>query len=306
MHSTITILDGGMGRELARMGAPFRQPEWSALALLEDPDSVVSAHRSFVEAGAQVITTNAYAVVPFHLGEERFEARGRELVDLAGRLARQAAKEASEPVRVAGSIPPLFGSYEPERFEPARAPALFEVLIEAQAPWVDLWLIETIGSVAEVAAAGVALDRAQAAGERWYALSLSDVDVHPDTGRPLLWSKESVADAVQAAVAGGASALLLNCSTPEDVSAALPEVTDTLAAAGSTIPVGAYANAFQRPNSRAANTSIWGRREELTPTVYGDQVAEWVELGASIVGGCCSIYPEHIAELRSRFGPPAG
>ena len=35
MTARITLLDGGMGRELKRMGAPFRQPEWSALALME-------------------------------------------------------------------------------------------------------------------------------------------------------------------------------------------------------------------------------------------------------------------------------
>lgn len=34
------ILDGGLGRELARRGAPFRQPEWSALALIEAPETV--------------------------------------------------------------------------------------------------------------------------------------------------------------------------------------------------------------------------------------------------------------------------
>ena len=31
----VLILDGGMGRELQARGAPFRQPEWSALALIE-------------------------------------------------------------------------------------------------------------------------------------------------------------------------------------------------------------------------------------------------------------------------------
>ncbi|MBL8710622.1 MAG: homocysteine S-methyltransferase family protein, partial [Rhodospirillaceae bacterium] len=85
------ILDGGMGRELNRMGAPFRQPEWSALALIEGPDFVRRAHAAFIAAGAEVITTNSYAVVPFHIGEERFKARAEELADLAGRLARQAA-----------------------------------------------------------------------------------------------------------------------------------------------------------------------------------------------------------------------
>ena len=52
--SEITVLDGGMGKELRRIGAPFRQPEWSSLALMEAPDFVARAHRNFVEAGADV------------------------------------------------------------------------------------------------------------------------------------------------------------------------------------------------------------------------------------------------------------
>ena len=36
-HVSLRLLDGGMGRELQRSGAPFRQPEWSALALIEAP-----------------------------------------------------------------------------------------------------------------------------------------------------------------------------------------------------------------------------------------------------------------------------
>lgn len=48
----ITILDGGMGKELRCIGAPFRQPEWSSLALIEATDMVVQAHANFVDAGA--------------------------------------------------------------------------------------------------------------------------------------------------------------------------------------------------------------------------------------------------------------
>ena len=51
----ITILDGGMGRELERSGAPFRQPEWSALALIEAPETVARVHEGYIKAGAQVI-----------------------------------------------------------------------------------------------------------------------------------------------------------------------------------------------------------------------------------------------------------
>ena len=69
----LLVLDGGMGRELAAMGAPFRQPEWSALALIEAPRMVLAAHAAFVAAGADVVTTNSYALVPFHIGDARFE-----------------------------------------------------------------------------------------------------------------------------------------------------------------------------------------------------------------------------------------
>ncbi|MDG1786263.1 MAG: homocysteine S-methyltransferase family protein, partial [Ilumatobacter sp.] len=75
MHH-LTILDGGMGKELRRIGAPFRQPEWSALALMDAPEFVFQAHTNFIEAGAQTIITNNYAVVPYHLGDDVIADRG--------------------------------------------------------------------------------------------------------------------------------------------------------------------------------------------------------------------------------------
>ncbi len=75
------VLDGGMGRELARRGAPFRQPEWSALALMEAPETVREVHQAYVASGARVITTNSYALVPFHIGDERFFAEGEGLAN---------------------------------------------------------------------------------------------------------------------------------------------------------------------------------------------------------------------------------
>ncbi len=102
-----------MGRELKRMGAPFRQPQWSAPALMEAPEAVAQAHAAFIAAGAEVVTTNSYAVVPFHIGQDRFAADGRMLAERAGRLARAAADgagRAGRKVLVAASLPPLFGS----------------------------------------------------------------------------------------------------------------------------------------------------------------------------------------------------
>ena len=95
MSRTLTVLDGGMGRELLRMGAPFRQPQWSALALTEGPEWIVRAHTNFIDAGADVVTTNSYAIVPFHIGEDRFVNEANPLADIAGRCARAAARTCS-------------------------------------------------------------------------------------------------------------------------------------------------------------------------------------------------------------------
>ena len=90
-RTRVTILDGGMGKELHRVGAPFRQPEWSALALWEAPDTVAEAHRRFIDAGAEVIITNAYALVPYHIGEERYRASGADLIELAAMVDTERA-----------------------------------------------------------------------------------------------------------------------------------------------------------------------------------------------------------------------
>ena len=86
----IQILDGGMGRELKKIGAPFRQPEWSALALMQSPELVSDVHTHFLNAGATVITTNAYALVPFHIGDQTFNEQAFKLAETAAKLARDA------------------------------------------------------------------------------------------------------------------------------------------------------------------------------------------------------------------------
>lgn len=303
----ITILDGGMGRELLRSGAPFRQPEWSALALIEAPEHVRRVHESFINAGAQVITTNSYAVVPFHIGEQRFRERGLELVRLAGTLAREAAQTADRPVRVAGSLPPLFGSYRPDLFNPDEAPALLSVLIEGLSPHVDFWLAETQSGTAEVRAVREALGN----DERplWLSFTLDDTGdaeaVAAGREPPRLRSGETVTEAAAAAVEVGASALLFNCSQAEIMEAAVKAAVTALRAADSQITVGVYANAFvPEPDpalKRPANAGLSALREDLDASGYLHFARRWVDAGATIIGGCCGIGPEHIAELASTF-----
>lgn len=295
MAKQIQILDGGMGRELSRNGAPFRQPEWSALALIEAPEYVRQAHDAYIHAGAQVISTNSYAVVPFHIGETRFQENGHSLARLAGSIARAAADASAHPVRVAGSLPPPLGSYRPDLFEPVEAARILQVLIDALSDDVDLWLAETQSSIAEVRLVAELLK--DDPRPRWFSFTLDDaLDAQ---GQARLRSGESIRDAVTAAAQLNAAAVLFNCSPPEVMSAALLE-----AAAHSALPLGVYANAFEpSDNKRGANVGISELRRDTQPPNYLRWAKEWVNQGAGIVGGCCGIGPEHIAALSAAFPP---
>ena len=293
--TTFTILDGGMGRELHRMGAPFKQPEWSALALMLAPDTVSQAHRRFVEAGAEVITTNSYALVPFHIGDAKFVSEGQKLADLAGRMARKATEGAKQPVRIAGSLPPLFGSYRPDLFDEAEAPALICPLIDGLSPHVDLWLAETQSSLAEAHFARTMLSD----DKRPFWVSFTLDDDHPDVQRPRLRSGEDLAAAVAAMLELGVDAVLFNCSQPEIMAGAVDAARAVREAHGAKARIGVYANAFPPQRDEAANEGLSDIRADLTPARYAQFAEAWMQHGADIVGGCCGIGPEHIAALKA-------
>ena len=304
------ILDGGMGRLLESIGAPFRLPEWSALALIEAPEFVTRAHEVYVEAGADIITTNSYGVLPHMIGEERFRLEGRALADRAGRIARAVANAAPRPVQVAGSLPPLFGSYKPQAFVAGTAPAILSELVAGLADTVDLWLIETQSSTREAFAALAAVE---GTGRPSY-VSFTLRDEEGRSGPPELRSGEPVGEAVAATLERGVEAILFNCSQPEAMTAAVVAARRAIDESGrGQVGLGVYANAFApEPPSNAPYAGISQLRADLDPASYLSWVRAWVAAGATIVGGCCGIGPAHIAAIRedregvssSRYGDP--
>ncbi|RVU30088.1 homocysteine S-methyltransferase family protein [Neptunomonas marina] len=294
--SAVTILDGGMGRELERRGAPFQQPEWSALAMMEAPEVVTAVHTAFIEAGARLITTNSYALVPFHIGEQRFTTECAHLARAAVNAARQAADSSEHEVAVAGSIPPLFGSYRPDLFDANLAGTIARPLISALSDSVDLWINETVSSIEEglfVKALVDELDKPP----RPYWVSFTLEDSHP-VDQPMLRSGEPVADAVIALANAGVDAILFNCCQPEVIADAIRTAATALKAIDKPIQLGAYANAFApAPQALDANNDLNAMRADITPEAHLAWVREWQQLGATLIGGCCGIGPEHIAAI---------
>lgn len=280
------LLDGGMGRELEARGVKLSPRIWSASALLDAPEVVVETHAAFIAAGAEVITTNNYAVVPALLSREDLEARLEELTRLAIRLARQAAADSGGKVRIAGSLPPLQITYRPDLVPTAgEALPVYRRIAALLAESCDLLVCETMSSGLE------ARNAARAAAETglpvWVAFTLED----DATGR--LRSGEEIPEAVAALDGIPLQALLLNCTTPESVSRGLPALRDA-----TELPVGAYANRFEPLREPWELPGLRQVRDDLGVQDYTEAVRGWIEAGAHIVGGCCGIGPAHIADLR--------
>ncbi len=282
-----------MGRELQRIGAPFSQPLWSAQALIESPEHVKQAHQGFIKAGAQIITVNSYACVPFHLGEERYNEQGAALAELAASIARDVVAESGQDVTVAGSIPPAFGSYRPDLFEATRAQDISTTLFHAQDQYVDIWLAETVASIAEAQV----ISNVLAKTDKPVYISFTLADETGDT--PCLRSGEPVTDAVKVLLNSNTTGIFFNCSVPEVIEQAIVATKQVLEQSGKSLTIGIYANSFAPIKSgHQANETIQAMRH-FSPEDYLSFAQSWYQSGARIIGGCCGITPEHIEALAS-------
>ncbi|HEX5691148.1 MAG TPA: homocysteine S-methyltransferase family protein, partial [Roseiflexaceae bacterium] len=104
------LADGGMGTTLMEAGLLFGDPpeQWNVLPAKRE--IVLTVHRGYVDAGAQIILTNSFGGTPFRLKLHNLQDRTFELNRAAAELAREGA---GENVVVAGSIGPSGELFEP-------------------------------------------------------------------------------------------------------------------------------------------------------------------------------------------------
>lgn len=287
------LLDGGMGRELRFRGVHIPDSIWSAGALLTDPEVVYDIHRDYIFAGADILTTNTYGLVRADLALDGIEDRFAELNMLACHLAARARDEASRPVLIAGSLPPLRGSYRPDLVGPFNEiEPLYREQAHLLAPHVDLILCETMSSSAEGYAAAHAA--ASTGKPVWVSWTLSE----DHSGR--LRSGETIAEAAAALADLPIAGMLANCCAPESITAAMRDL-----AATNLTYVGGYANTF-RPvpadwtlDGPEPTDGVLGLRDDLDPAAYTAHAQHWLTAGATVIGGCCGTRPAHVASLHA-------
>jgi S-methylmethionine-dependent homocysteine/selenocysteine methylase len=278
----VLIVDGGTGAELRRRGVPLHRDVWSGLAALNHFDQLRDVHRDFIAAGAQVVTTNTFATSRFVLEAagcgDRFAAINRRAVE-AAQVARDMNGAA---VAIAGSIsclPPSFdvNAYPDARRESAAYRELADLLAESG---VELFILEMMQDTAHAARACAAV--AATGLPFWLGVSCRFA---ADGQSLAMYDFPAVRlDTVLDALLPYGPAVVCAMHSPPGVIAA--------ALAGLGARRHGYVGAY--PEWPAAALGPHGSPAEL-----GRRAAEWRRRGASVLGGCCGVTPEHIHGLRA-------
>lgn len=190
---------------------------------------------------------------------------------------------------MAGSMPPLDTSYRPELVGDDRVILeTYRRMAAVLAPRVDILLCETMSSAREALAAATAATETNR--EVWVSWTLQGD--RPDH----LPSGETVSEAYQAVSHLDIDAYLVNCCGANFVT----RVMKTLSGL-TTRPVGGYANPADvipgvEGGDRPEPEQV--ARTALDVEGYAAAVAQWIDAGARIVGGCCFTRPAYIARLR--------
>lgn len=303
----VLIYDGAMGTSLDRYPltvADFGGEQYHGnrdyLAWTR-PDIIQEIHRSFMEAGADVLETNTFQSTRLRLAEWGLAERTHELNVHAARIARAVADEYAardgRPRFVAGSMGPT--GKLPSSDDPSLSDISFAELAETYREQavalieggVDVLLVETSFDLLEVKAALDGIRQARTQTGRWDVAVQAQVVLLPETGRMLLGT--DIAAVIATLEAMPVDVIGLNCSTgPEHMRDAIRYLTQH-----SRLPISCIPNAGLP--TEVNGETVYPLDPETFARILGEFVAEY---GVNVVGGCCGTRPEHIRRLREVVG----
>ncbi|MFN4025287.1 MAG: homocysteine S-methyltransferase family protein [Hyphomonas sp.] len=313
----ILVLDGAMGTQIQAYklteedfrGSRF--VDWriplkgnNDLLNLTRPDVIGEIHRAYIDAGADFVETNTFSATTIAMADYKMEALAAEIALEGARIARKVADaaeaELGRPVGVMGAIGPTNKTlslspnvndpgYRDVTFDEVRA-AYYEQA-EAMAPFIDVFLIETVFDTLNAKAAIKALmDLRREKGIDLPVIisgTITDASGRTLSGQTAEAFWNSVRHARPWAIG-------LNCALGADLMrqhvAAISRVADTR--------VIAYPNAGL-PNA-------FGEYDE-TPDQTAAHLREWAQSGlVNVLGGCCGTSPAHIAAIAEavKSAPP--
>lgn len=271
------LFDGAMGTELYKRGVFINR--CFEEANLAAPELVLSVHRDYRDAGAEVLTTNSWGAGRYKLARHNLQDRVQEINKQAASLARQVAQDS---LYVAGSVGPLGPRLEPvgALSEHDALDAFREQMEALIGGGVDFILLETFGDAAEAAQA-VRAARSIATSVPVFASMTIDMSGNPLFGLTL-------EEAMDRLIEAGADVIGLNCSVgPQPMLRAAKRMHSHR----SDIPL------LIEPNAGMPR-QIEGRMMYMsTPEYFATYTKYYLQEGVRFVGGCCGTTPDHIRSM---------
>jgi len=292
------VIDGGLGSELAARGHDLSSPLWSAQLILSQPDAIVEVHRAYLDAGARCIISASYQASIPGLEAAGYDAPDIEAVftaavDLARRARDEYLRDNPDcdyyPL-VAASVGP-YGAYLADGSEYRGNYGVDDAALRGfhrqRLQWLDssgadLLACETIPDLQEARVLAELLATTSTPG--WVSFCCRDNE-HLHDGNSLRDAVELLRDLPTVIAIG------VNCCAPGLVTGLIAN----LRAIAGDRPILVY------PNSGAqydAELKSWHGQE--TSRQWAQQAVAWHRAGATMIGGCCRIGPEHIRELTQR------
>ena len=274
LKSVVLCGDGAMGTLLAERGIPtgncFEE------LCLSQPETIAYIHRQYLEAGAQLITTNSFGANAHKLSAFGLEGRVSNINRAAARLARETVDASGIFALVAGSVGPL-GVQQGEAGLAQTQEDLFREQIKGLLEGgADLILLETFQDPEELS---LALRVAKSLGNKPVITLIAS----PESGR--LPGGAWIGDVLESLGEQGADLVGLNCVNGPQ---AMLRLVEKIAPSR---PLAVYPNAG-RPTYQEGRIAYG-----TTPEYFADLGRRMAEAGAALVGGCCGTSPLHITAL---------
>ncbi len=267
------IFDGAMGTMLQAKGlGKDALPETYNVT---HPEVIEAIHREYLEAGADVISTNTFGANLLKYSNTEL----KEVIDSAISCAQKACSDFSDKY-IALDIGPLgrllapFGDLS---FEEAYE--IFSETIRLAENRTDLIIIETMNDSFETKAALLAAKETS-------TLPVVVSNVYDENQKLMTGASAKAMIAMVEAL--GADAMGLNCSLgPEKMLEILPAFKEY-----SSIPT------LIMPNAGLPKVVEGKTVFDVTPKDFADSMKKAADMGARIIGGCCGTNPEYIRKIK--------
>ena len=279
----ILFFDGGMGTILQQYG--MGAGEIPELLNVSKPELIEKIHCEYLDAGADVVTTNTFGLNPLKFNSDISMEMVTAAAVGAARKAVNKYQSEDKPRFVAFDIGPCGQLLEPLgslSFDDCYT-AFKRTAVTAQQCGADLVIIETMSDTLEAKAAVLAVKENT-------SLPVFCTMTFDESHKTLTGGDVKVMSAIMEGL--GVDCVGINCGLgPKQIGEMMEEL-----AAVSSIPI------MAQPNAGLPQIENGKTVYSVTPDDFADECEPMARLGASVLGGCCGTTPKHIRRLVERCG----